>query len=303
MPALATWLAALAAVAALALWMKPERIQRDVERRAQSALADAGFAWATAAARGRDVVIWGRAPDAAHARRAAAVVQSVWGVRGVRDASTEAPGGGGEEAVLQAIQLAVRAMRAGGATADPRVLEQVQRLSEDEARLPDAAPGDTVLEAIRAAVAAMGQDAGGAPALTPRERAAASRPLDAVTCRRLFDGLLAAQPALFDIGSAILRPEAGRLLEQLATVAAHCRGVRLAIAGHTDAAGDRERNVALSGERARAVMTYLVARGVSAGRVSAVGYGPDMPIADNATAEGRARNRRIEIDVIEGEAS
>jgi outer membrane protein OmpA-like peptidoglycan-associated protein len=71
------------------------------------------------------------------------------------------------------------------------------------------------------------------------------------------------------------------------------------VQGHTDATGTPEHNVRLSGERARAVMAWLVARGIDEGRLSAVGYGETVPLGDNATDEGRTRNRRVEFRILE----
>ena len=70
------------------------------------------------------------------------------------------------------------------------------------------------------------------------------------------------------------------------------------IEGHTDARGRAEFNKTLSQRRAEAVRTALVSRGVAAERVIAEGFGPDKPLADNTSDEGRARNRRIEIKII-----
>jgi OOP family OmpA-OmpF porin len=73
--------------------------------------------------------------------------------------------------------------------------------------------------------------------------------------------------------------------------------VKVEIGGHTDNAGKPDANQKLSAKRAVAVMSYLISRGVSADRLSAVGYGDAQPIADNKTKEGRARNRRVEFKV------
>jgi outer membrane protein OmpA-like peptidoglycan-associated protein len=67
------------------------------------------------------------------------------------------------------------------------------------------------------------------------------------------------------------------------------------VVGHTDSTGSREHNMGLSQRRAQSVASYLTAQGVSAGRVSTRGLGPDQPVASNATAEGRAQNRRVEV--------
>jgi len=85
----------------------------------------------------------------------------------------------------------------------------------------------------------------------------------------------------------------------LAEIAAALRGdrhLRLRIEGHTDGAGDAAYNRDLSRRRAQSVKAYLVTRfGIASARLETQGYGPDRPIASNATAEGRALNRRVEV--------
>jgi OOP family OmpA-OmpF porin len=71
--------------------------------------------------------------------------------------------------------------------------------------------------------------------------------------------------------------------------------LRVEIQGHTDNIGSEASNRKLSENRARAVMEYLVKKGVEAERLSAAGYGSSRPIASNDTLEGRARNRRVEL--------
>jgi len=67
--------------------------------------------------------------------------------------------------------------------------------------------------------------------------------------------------------------------------------------GHTDSTGSLEHNQALSERRAMSVAEYLNSQGIDPRRVSALGFGPSQPIASNATAEGRAQNRRVEIQI------
>ncbi|HVH40800.1 MAG TPA: OmpA family protein [Labilithrix sp.] len=74
----------------------------------------------------------------------------------------------------------------------------------------------------------------------------------------------------------------------------------ITVEGHTDSQGQRQYNMDLGAKRAEAVRSQLVARGVAADRIKAVGVGPDRPVADNKTAEGRANNRRVEIIVEPG---
>ena len=67
--------------------------------------------------------------------------------------------------------------------------------------------------------------------------------------------------------------------------------------GHTDSQGDDRYNQKLSEERANTVRTFIVSEGVPAARVTAIGFGSKMPVATNATAEGRQQNRRVEIEI------
>jgi OmpA-OmpF porin, OOP family len=75
--------------------------------------------------------------------------------------------------------------------------------------------------------------------------------------------------------------------------------LRVEIAGHTDSMGQPAYNQALSERRARAVLEFLVAAGIDRDRLTARGYGQAEPVADNATEEGRARNRRVELRVLD----
>ncbi|MFO0727444.1 MAG: OmpA family protein [Myxococcota bacterium] len=100
-------------------------------------------------------------------------------------------------------------------------------------------------------------------------------------------------------GSAIIQPSSFPLLDKAAEVLKEYAMVRLEIGGHTDNQGPAELNRRLSSERAEAVRSYLEAKGVDPERLSAKGYGPDQPIADNRTAAGRSKNRRIEFKLVE----
>ncbi|MDY0137815.1 MAG: OmpA family protein [Thiomicrospira sp.] len=72
---------------------------------------------------------------------------------------------------------------------------------------------------------------------------------------------------------------------------------KVVISGHTDNRGTRKLNQALSTARANTVKAYLISKGISADRIEAKGYAFDQPVADNKTAEGRAKNRRVELDI------
>lgn len=99
----------------------------------------------------------------------------------------------------------------------------------------------------------------------------------------------------FDTAKASLRPESEDVLRQVLGVLEADPGLRLVIAGHTDGEGDEASNQRLSEQRARAVVDWLGANGIDAGRLQPEGLGETRPVADNGTAAGRALNRRVEI--------
>jgi outer membrane protein OmpA-like peptidoglycan-associated protein len=103
----------------------------------------------------------------------------------------------------------------------------------------------------------------------------------------------------FETGTAIIRAESSELLQQVVSVLqSHLEVQSCEVAGHTDDTGTPELNRQLSEARARAVVSWLVARGVDSKRLSARGYGATRPIADNTSEEGRARNRRVEFLIL-----
>jgi OOP family OmpA-OmpF porin len=102
----------------------------------------------------------------------------------------------------------------------------------------------------------------------------------------------------FDLGKATIRPASTGVLNEAAGVLKEYPAMRIAISGHTDNVGDAKHNIELSKERADAVRTYLVSQGVSADRIDTRGAGPDEPIAENKTAPGRQKNRRIEFKLV-----
>ncbi|HBE41388.1 MAG TPA: hypothetical protein DDW27_09325 [Bacteroidales bacterium] len=104
---------------------------------------------------------------------------------------------------------------------------------------------------------------------------------------------------LFQTGKAILTAGSYTELDRLAGILQENSLMRIEISGHTDNTGSLGLNSRLSEERAKAVVDYLIQKGISSERLEFRGYGPQQPIADNTSAEGRARNRRVEFKILE----
>jgi OmpA-OmpF porin, OOP family len=107
-----------------------------------------------------------------------------------------------------------------------------------------------------------------------------------------------AADAFFDFDKAVLKPEGKAKLDDLV---GKVKGINLEViiaVGHTDSVGTDAYNQKLSVRRAEAVKAYLVSKGIEKNRVYTEGKGEKQPVADNKTAEGRAKNRRVEIEVV-----
>ena len=103
----------------------------------------------------------------------------------------------------------------------------------------------------------------------------------------------------FDTGKSSIRPESKRVVDEIAAVLkSHGELKRIRVEGHTDNVGGQAYNLDLSERRAKAVVEALAARGVARERLSAAGFGFAKPIASNATAFGRAKNRRVEFTIL-----
>jgi chemotaxis protein MotB len=120
-----------------------------------------------------------------------------------------------------------------------------------------------------------------------------------VVVRRGQIVLVLATDVLFDLGKTEIKPEGKAALGELAATLRTVRGRRFQVGGHTDSVRITSKEFAsnweLSSARALTVVHFLIARGVNKQSLSAAGYGEHDPVAPNVTADGRARNRRIEI--------
>lgn len=153
--------------------------------------------------------------------------------------------------------------------------------------------GDVASEAQRQQVAAelaLGLDGGYTVNNGLRVAASEQGMLDAALADRIIE---------FESGKATLADSGKLILDQMSAVLLRLKEKKIQVIGHTDNAGSRAGNLSLSQARAEAVKTYVAARGVSPDMIAVAGEGPDRPVADNATPEGRARNRRIEFKIVQ----
>lgn len=140
-----------------------------------------------------------------------------------------------------------------------------------------------------------------APPVVPPPVAVAPVPAPAAaqSCDATLKAALAKENIMFETGRATIHRDSRRVLDEISGAAQRCLvgGLKLEISGHTDDRGAHDMNMELSQERADAVKDYMVKAGVPDAALTAVGFGPDRPLTSNATAEGRAQNRRIEMTV------
>lgn len=101
----------------------------------------------------------------------------------------------------------------------------------------------------------------------------------------------------FDVDQAAIKPAMVAVLDRIATTVNQYEKTMIEVQGHTDSTGSESHNQQLSERRAEAVRSHLLKRGVMAARVATQGFGEMRPIASNETAEGRAANRRVEIEL------
>ena len=311
----------------IAVHVERGRIETDLESRATRVLRTAGHGWASIVFSGRDGVLVGTAPRREAAVEALALARGVWGARVVegrtRLAARETA------ATLPAASLAPAeppGTRARGPDATlplkatlPPIAATVMVIANAEGHIADAPPS-TVATSAPAPIAEPHPDAVSVsePTLPPDDEPTtdAQKPQEAAptpavetaaiaataeaaaqTCQAAVRAINVAAPVRFERGKTELDGHGRSVLERLVATAGSCPDVGLRVVGHADARGRAKRNLALSQRRARAVVTYLIDKGIDAGRLEAVGYGEARPVAPNDTAQNRAKNRRIELEI------
>lgn len=217
-----------------------------------------------------------------------------------------ASGQGGEAYSEAAVAEAL-----GGNAADWSVSLAAPAVAPSPAQPPVSAPDDVVAEDPPAPpeAAPVDSDAGQEEASAPVSAAAKGAatptpsvpewpsPSDIASCQAELKALSDHNAILFQSGAAVITTNAQSALDAFAAVLQRCPDTDIYVEGHTDSDGDARANLALSVSRAEAVVNALAERGVASSRLYAVGYGESQPVADNTTAAGKAKNRRIVISV------
>ena len=159
-----------------------------------------------------------------------------------------------------------------------------------------AAPGCD--GAIKPVMAAPAPAPAPAPAVVAPAPAPVVAPVPTVVAPPAATKVTYAADAFFDFNKSVIKPEGKAKLDDLV---GKIKGINLEViiaVGHTDSVGSDAYNQKLSVNRSEAVKAYLVSMGIEKNRVYTEGKGEKQPVADNKTAEGRAKNRRVEIEVV-----
>ncbi|ABD08285.1 OmpA/MotB [Rhodopseudomonas palustris HaA2] len=199
-----------------------------------------------------------------------------------------------EAAAKEAAEIAAKEAAAKEAAAKEAAAKEAA--AKEAAAKEAAAKSAAAEEAKPAAVAPPAAPAAAAATRTADAAGTASIP-SVEACQSKLSTLVAAQKINFMRGSAEIAQASLPVLKQLAEVIAHCPAATIEVAGHTDAAGKKAANEALSKRRAEAVADNLTKAGIGSAKLTAVGYGASKPLAANDSADGRAKNRRIEFVV------
>jgi outer membrane protein OmpA-like peptidoglycan-associated protein len=202
-------------------------------------------------------------------------------------------------------QAAERQYNAEMAKRDAQNQSQQSQLEAERARTAqaeadaDRARAEAATAEAQARAAAANKSANDANAVRERLRSQLNSVLATSESAR---GLIVnMSDVLFDTGKYTLKPNTQISLAKVAGILQAYPGLKLQVEGYTDSVGSDEYNQKLSENRADAVRDFLVTQGVSADNISATGYGKAKPVADNATAQGRSQNRRVNL-VVSGDA-
>lgn len=310
-------------------------IQQDLQSKTTKALQENGMHWAKVNLDGRDMTLGGIAPTEALQHQAESIARDVWGTNQIDNQITlaeainpytmkinadgsqvnidgwaaddntrqailrRATSAFGEGNVVSTLEFGA-GQPSGWSNAVGHMLDSLSTLERGQATFTDTdihisgrGTNPELAQAFENSMASY-QDAGyvvsahiSAPAPPPPE----------LTCQERFNVLMVQDSIQFGANASVIDQNSYSLLNELSDVARECSRTGILITGHTDATGRDKANMELSLKRAEAVATYLTEHGIPADRLQASGAGESNPVADNATAKGRAKNRRIEFTV------
>lgn len=185
--------------------------------------------------------------------------------------------------------MATSTLESASASPEPVQTAEVVKQPIAPAAPPVIEPTPVVVAAAAPAPAPIAAPAEVHPGISEAARAE--------TCQAEFASTVKENPIEFPRDRYQMTSQAKVAANKLLVVAKACSGLKIQIRAFTDNQGKKANNTRLSARRAEAVKEYLVAQGLSEDLLSAVGFGPDKPVASNRTASGRAQNRRIEFRV------
>lgn len=182
----------------------------------------------------------------------------------------------------------------GAIVEQPAATPAAQNASQSSAPAPAPAP-----QVEQAPVAVQAPSQADAPGLSAAPApAAAASPAPAPTPVAASSKVTYAADAFFDFNKSVIKTEAKAKLDDLVDKIKAINLEVIIAVGHTDSVGSDEYNQKLSMRRSNAVKAYLINKGVDKTRIYTEGKGEKQPVADNSTKEGRAKNRRVEIEVV-----
>ena len=263
----------------LAVWaLIPVRhhVEDSLKAKSVRALDGSGVNGVEVRMKGRDARLVGTVPDEASLVQAHELVRSRVGVRHVDASGLTIVGGNGGSGGSPAADTSVSPTTPAAATT-------AAATTVSDTAPTTAAAATTVASAETTEISAT--TIGGPTTTLTVAAAEVAGDISAVLATGIVE---------FDVGRADLTTAGKATVAKLAAALAKQPAVAVAIAGHTDNLGSASRNAQLSQARADTVKSSLIARGIAATRLTAKGYGSTKPIADNATAAGRRKNRRIE---------
>lgn len=207
----------------------------------------------------------------------------------------------------RARQEADRARMMSQATAEEaeraRLQAQLSRQREEESAIEaqQALEEANQAKALAASSATAAELARREADLAAEQAQSLRRQLENLQLRQTESGVVVTLgDVLFETGETDLKPEAQTSLVEVVDLLQSEPDKKIRIEGHTDSVGDADANIRLSEQRAQSVLDALVSLGVDGSRITSVGMGEDFPIATNDTQEGRSKNRRVDVILLDG---